>query len=64
VTVEAAKQAKVDHHFDRLMDEMGMGRALPPGQAVMLSSAMFVGGSLAAHTDLPQQAMSDLDFAL
>jgi len=64
VTVEAAKQAKVDHHFDRLMDEMGMGRDLPPGQAVMLSSAMFVGGSLAAHTDLPQQAMNDLNFNL
>jgi len=64
VSVEAAKQAKVDHHFDRLMDEVGMGRDLPPGQAVMLSSAMFVGGSIIAHTDIAEQAVNDLDFGL
>jgi len=64
VSLKAAKQAKIDHHFDRLMDEVGMGRDLPPGQAVMLSSAMFVGGSIVAHTDVPQQAASEFNLGL
>lgn len=61
VDVEAARQADLDHHFDRLMDDMGLGRDLPPGQAVVLSTTMFLGGNLAAKTDAPQQVLGDLD---
>jgi hypothetical protein len=65
VDVEAARQADVDHHFDRLMESMGMGKDLPPGQAVVLSTTMFVGGNLAAKTDVPAQMageLGDLEF--
>jgi hypothetical protein len=62
VDIEAARQADIDHHFDRLMDSVGMGRDLPPGQAVVLTSTFFVGSNLAAKTDAPTQAISELDF--
>jgi len=60
VDVEAARQADLDHHFNRLMDSMGMGRDLPPGQAVVLSTAMFAGGNIAAKTDVPAQMAGEL----
>lgn len=59
VDVEAARQADVGTHFDRLMDSVGVGRDLPPGQAVVLSTTMFVGGNLAAKTDVPAQMVGE-----
>lgn len=65
VDVEAARQADVDHHFNRLMESMGMGADLPPGQAVVLSTTMFVGGNIAAKTDVPAQMAGEIgDFEL
>ncbi|MFB6302779.1 MAG: hypothetical protein ABEH78_07970 [Haloferacaceae archaeon] len=61
VEAEAAKQFDVDHHMNRLMEKHGLGRELPPGQAVALSSTAFVGSALLAETDAAEQMLEDID---
>lgn len=62
VDVEAARQADIDHHFDRLMDEMGIGSDMTPAQGVVLSSTMFVGGAVVAKTDVAKDAVGEMEF--
>jgi len=59
--VEAARQLGIPDHANRLMEEMGIGEDMPPGQALMASSAVFVLMNVSAKTDLPAQMMGDLD---
>lgn len=59
--IEAARQLGIPDHANRLMDEMGIGEDMPPGQALMASSAVFVLMNVSAKTDLPAQMMGDLD---
>ncbi|WP_144901350.1 hypothetical protein [Halobellus captivus] len=59
--LEAAKQLGIPDHANRLVDEMGIGQEMPPGQALMASSAIFVLMNVSAKTDLPQQMMGDLE---
>jgi len=61
VDVEAARQADIDHHFDRLMDEMGIGSDMTPAQGVVLSSTMFVGGAVVAKTDVAKDAVGEME---
>jgi hypothetical protein len=58
--MEAARQLRIPDHANRLADELGMGEDMPPGQALMASSAIFVMTNVAAKTDLPAQMMDDL----
>ena len=59
--LEAARQLNIPQHANRLADEMGIGEDMPPGQALMASSAVFVLMNVSAKTDLPQQMMGDLN---
>ena len=59
--VEAARQLGIPDHCDRLMEEMGIGEEMPPGQALMASSAVFVLMNVSAKTDLAAQMMGDLN---
>jgi hypothetical protein len=59
--VEAARQLGIPDHANRLMEEMGIGEDMPPGQALMASSAVFVLMNVSAKTDLPAQMMGDLN---
>jgi len=59
--VEAARQLGIPDHANRLMEEMGIGEEMPPGQALMASSAVFVLMNVSAKTDLPAQMMGDLN---
>lgn len=61
VEVESARQLDIDRHMDRLMDKHGMGRDLPPEQAVFLSSAMFVGSNVIAKTDAASQLAAGME---
>jgi hypothetical protein len=59
--IEAARQLGIPDHANRLMEEMGIGEDMPPGQALMASSAVFVLMNVSAKTDLPAQMMGDLN---
>lgn len=57
----AAEQLGIPDHANRLVEEMGIGEDMPPGQALMASSAVFVLMNVAAKTDLPAEMMGDLE---
>lgn len=57
----AAEQLGIPDHANRLVEEMGIGEDMPPGQALMASSAVFVLMNVAAKTDLPAEMMDDLE---
>jgi len=59
--IEAARQLGIPDHANRVMEEMGIGEDMPPGQALMASSAVFVLMNVSAKTDLPAQMMGDLN---
>jgi hypothetical protein len=61
VGAEAAHQLEVGEHFDRLVDKHGMGREMSPEQAVVLSSAMFVGSNVLAKTDVAGQLAGEVE---
>jgi len=58
---QAAEQLGIPDHANRLVEEMGIGEDMPPGQALMASSAVFVLMNVAAKTDLPAEMMDDLE---
>jgi len=57
----AAEQLGIPDHANRLVEEMGIGEDMPPGQALMASSAVFMLMNVAAKTDLPAEMMDDLE---
>jgi len=59
--LEAAEQLGIPDHANRLVEEMGIGEEMPPGQALVASSAVFVLMNVSAKTDLPAQMMGDLE---
>jgi len=59
--LEAARQLNIPDHANRLVEELGIGQEMPPGQALMASSAVFVLMNVSAKTDLPSQMMGDLN---
>lgn len=59
--LEAARQLNIPDHADRLVEELGLGSEMPPGQALVASSAVFVLVNLSAKTDLPAEVMGDLE---
>ena len=59
--LEAARQLNIPDHANRLVEELGIGQEMPPGQALMASSAVFVLMNVSAKTDLPSQIMGDLN---
>lgn len=59
--VEAARQLGIPDHANRLMEEIGIGEDMPPGQALVASSAVFLLTNATAKTDLPAQMMGDLN---
>jgi hypothetical protein len=59
--LEAARQLNIPDHADRLVEELGLGSEMPPGQALVASSAVFVLVNLSAKTDLPAEVLGDLD---
>jgi len=61
VDIEAARQADIDHHFDRLMDEMGIGSDVTPAQGVILSTTTFMGSAMVAKTDVAKDAVGELE---
>lgn len=61
---QAAEQLGIPDHANRLIEEMGIGEDMPPGQALMASSAVFVLMNVAAKTDLPAEMMDDLELEL
>jgi len=60
VDVDAARQADVGYHFDRLMESTGIGEDMSPGQAVVLSSGMFISSNLFAKTGMAEQMAGDV----
>lgn len=61
VDIEATKQLDIPNHADRLAEEIGIGEEMPPGQALLASSSLFVLMNVASKTDLPQTMLEDMD---
>lgn len=61
VDIEATKQLDIPKHADRLAEEIGIGEEMPPGQALLASSSLFVLMNVASKTDLPQTMLEDMD---
>jgi hypothetical protein len=61
VDIEATRQLDIPHHADRLAEEIGIGENMPPGQALVASSTLFVLMNVASKTDLPQTMLEDMD---
>lgn len=61
VDIEATRQLDIPHHADRLAEEIGIGENMPPGQALVASSSLFVLMNVASKTDLPQTMLEDMD---
>jgi len=61
VDIEATRQLDIPHHADRLAEEIGIGENMPPGQALVASSSLFVLMNITSKTDLPQTMLEDMD---
>lgn len=58
VDEELARQIELDRHFDEWLDSQGMGEDMPPGQAVMVGSAMFLMVELGTDSEIVNKAIN------
>lgn len=42
VDEQLARQINLDEHFDRFLNEQGVGEDMPPGQAVLVGTCLFL----------------------
>ncbi|MFC7193723.1 hypothetical protein ACFQL4_02230 [Halosimplex aquaticum] len=53
-----ARQIGLDEHFDEWLDSQGMGEDMPPGQAVMVGTCMFLMVELGTDSEIVSKAMN------
>jgi hypothetical protein len=53
-----ARQIGLDEHFDEWLNEQGMGEDMPPGQAVMVGTAMFLMVELGTDSEIVGKALN------
>jgi hypothetical protein len=51
----------LDDHFNRCLEKYTGGSDMPPEQALLVGTAMAVGGPVALHTDIPAELAGEFD---